>query len=131
MTTLFEKASRAKLRFSTTRGDLTTEQLWDLPLQSKTGVSLDGIAVALHEQISTTSVSFVTAKTSANELIELAFEVVKHVIQVKKTEMAIKVQAQERASKAQVLKDLIEQKKGEALGQKTVEELEAELALIS
>ena len=44
---LFEIASRKKLRIPTTKGDLTVEQLWDLPLKS-TGLSLDKIAIDLN-----------------------------------------------------------------------------------
>ena len=34
LTNLFEKASKMKLRFSTTKGVLSTEDLWDLSLES-------------------------------------------------------------------------------------------------
>ena len=48
---LFEIASRNKLRVPTTKGDLTVEQLWDLPLKSANGLSLDSIAIALNKQL--------------------------------------------------------------------------------
>ena len=41
---IFEQASRAKLRFDSVKGQLVTEQLWDLPLQSKTNFDLDTVA---------------------------------------------------------------------------------------
>ena len=34
---IFEYATRAKLRFASSRGDLTVEQLWDVPLRSTDG----------------------------------------------------------------------------------------------
>ena len=56
---LFEIASRNKLRVPTTKGDLTVEQLWDLPLKSANGLSLDSIAIALNKQLESKATSFV------------------------------------------------------------------------
>ena len=44
----FEKASKLKLRFSTNRGELSIEDLWDLSLES-----LDQIAVAIDKALET------------------------------------------------------------------------------
>ena len=42
---MFEKASRLKLRFSTSIGMLSAEDLWDLPLSSRNGTAnLDDVA---------------------------------------------------------------------------------------
>ena len=42
-TDIFKQATKLKLRFSSVRGDLTVEDLWDLPLTSKSNLSLDGV----------------------------------------------------------------------------------------
>ena len=87
---MFEKATRLKLRFETKKGQLSTEDLWDLPLSSTTGaVNLDDIARALHLKVSTqTDVSFVNpaAKSPAAEREQLALDVVKQVIAVRLAE---------------------------------------------
>jgi hypothetical protein len=44
MSNLFERATRLKLRFSTNKNEITVEDLWELPLQSKTGFDLDNVA---------------------------------------------------------------------------------------
>jgi hypothetical protein len=41
---LQEYAVRNKLRFSSSRGELTAEQLWDVPLRSKDGLDLNAVA---------------------------------------------------------------------------------------
>lgn len=47
MTDIFEIASRRKYRFPSAIGELTVEQLWDLPLTDpKRGATLDNVAKA-------------------------------------------------------------------------------------
>ena len=81
-TTIFEQATRAKLRFATPKGTLSVEDLWELPLTSKTGqANLDDIAKGLHRELKANDeVSFVEEKTTANTVTNLKFEVVKSVI---------------------------------------------------
>jgi hypothetical protein len=86
---LFEQASRMKLRISTTSGNLSVEDLWDLPLTSRTNkLNLDDIARSLHQELkSQDDVSFVTEKTSPKQsLLQLQFDIVKHIIDVKISE---------------------------------------------
>ena len=53
---MFEQASRLKLRFTTARGSLSVEDLWDLPLTSTTGKpNLDDIAKSLNRELRATS----------------------------------------------------------------------------
>ena len=44
MENMFEQATRNKLRFESTKGPLSVEQVWDAPLTSRNGFSLDDIA---------------------------------------------------------------------------------------
>lgn len=82
---MFEKASQMKLRFTTNRGDVTTEDLWDIPLTSRNnGFSLDDLAKSLNAAVKESGEeSFVVKKTRVNSLLELRFEIVKHIINVK------------------------------------------------
>lgn len=49
---IFEQTSRLKLRFDTTKGMLTAEDLWDLPLTSDAGkANLDDVAQSLHREL--------------------------------------------------------------------------------
>lgn len=128
---LFETASRLKLRFETPSGLLTVEDLWDLPLTSTTGrrTSLDAIAVALHKSTrdAADTVSFVTpeAPSLIAEMEQLRFDIVRHVIKVRVAEYEALRQAGERKARKQRLLELIAQKEDAALGERPVDELRA------
>lgn len=125
---LFENASRLKLRFDTPRGSLSIEDLWDLPLISRTGnINLDDIARDLHRQVRETDgeVSFVTPAQGPNETLQLSFELVKHVIGVRVAERDAAAEAAVRKEKKQRLLELIARKEDETLAGKSLEELRA------
>jgi hypothetical protein len=117
---LFETASRQKLRFTTAKGLLPTEDLWDLPL-----TTLNELAKSLSKQVKEAGEeSFIEVKSSANEKLETMFEIVKHIIKVKLAEReTLKVAKENATKKAQIL-ELIHQKKNESLASMPVEELE-------
>lgn len=122
---LFEQASRRKLRFQTAVGILTTEDLWDLPLSAKNKVDLDGVARALHNRLKEhEDVSFVKSSTKPDGDLQLAFEVVKHVIDVRVTERDAAVQAAEKAAKKSKLLEVIARKQDMELENASVEELQ-------
>jgi hypothetical protein len=126
MSELFERASRAKLRFETTTGTLTVEDLWQLPLSSERHLSLDDVAKATHRELQEAKeTSFVEAPTAGNTELQLRFDVVKHVIDVKLAERdEAKTRAENKAKKQRLL-ELIAEKKDEGLKAASVEELEA------
>jgi hypothetical protein len=123
---MFEKASRMKLRFDTAVGAITVEDLWDLPLTSNRTTSLDDVARSLHQQIKDeTEVSFVTTASTASAKLQLGFDIVKHIIDVRLAEReAETVRAQNREKKQKLL-SLIAEKEDEGLKQSSVEELRA------
>lgn len=128
---MFEQAARAKLRFDSPRGMLSVEDLWDLPLRTErdNGLSLDRMAVALHQEIKTTvETSFVDTPPKPNVELQLKFDIIKHVIDVKKQEEdAAKLRVERAATKARIL-EILARKQDEKLAQASVEELEAQLA---
>lgn len=124
---MFEKASRLKLRFETSKGLLTVEDLWALPLTSGTGkVNLDDIARNLNRSIKAESEqSFVAPTSPVNKELELAFDIVKHVIKVRLEENAAENLARtNREKKARIL-ELIAQKQDAQLANQSLEELTA------
>lgn len=127
---MFENASRMRLRFESKVGLLTLEDLWQLPLQSKTKASLDEIAIGLKKALGECNESFVEAVSIGVGELETKFELVKYIISVRLSENAEKLTQQQNAEKRELLKQLIAQKKNDALGNKSVEELEALLASV-
>lgn len=121
---LFEKATREKFRFLTGKGNISTEDLWDLKLED-----LDRIAKGLNREIKAgDEESFIHKRTTANTLLSDKFEIVKHVISVKLEEADKKLLAKERAAKRAQLIELIGKKEITALEGKSIEDLKTELA---
>ena len=124
---MFDLATRQKLRFSTSVGLLSTEDLWDLPLISDRNPNLDDLAKGLNRllKLESDEVSFVNpAKDKTNETLKLAFEVVKHIIAVKVEERDTALLAKQRHDKKQQILQLINQKENEKLAGHSLEELQ-------
>jgi hypothetical protein len=125
-TNIFERASRLKLRFDTPKGLITAEDLWDLPLTSGTNkANLDDVARGLHRELKDANTqSFVLKPAKADDDLQTAFDVVKHVIDVRLAENEeARVKTENREKKQRIL-ELISRKQDEALGAKSVEELQ-------
>lgn len=125
----FEKASRLKLRFDTPRGQLTVEDLWDLPLTSTTNKpNLDEVAKSLHRELRATAeaTSFVTpAAPSHTDTLQLGFDIVKHVIDVRIAERDKALEATKRRETKQKILEIVAAKEDESLRGKSLEELKA------
>lgn len=124
---MFDKATRLKLRFDSALGLLAVEDLWDLPLTSNRGkANLDDIAKGLYHQIKESDVvSFVDDTKAADEVIQLKFEVVKHIIDTRKAEREAATQQQANAEKKQQILAIIAQKENENLATSSLDDLKA------
>ncbi len=124
---LFEQATRSKLRFSTTKGVLNVEDLWDLPLISKSGaqVNLDDLARAAYKEMEESACqSFVQKSTKISEIAKLRFDIIKHIIDVKLADRDAASERAEKAAKKQRILELIATKEDESLAGKSLEELQ-------
>lgn len=120
----FLKASRLKLRFSSGKGLLSVEDLWDLSLES-----LDTIAKAVNKQLKAESEeSFIGKKTTKNSELALQLEILKEVIQVKLEEKEAKTKRAERNAQLAQLRELAASKSNEALAGKSLEEINKMIA---
>lgn len=127
---LFETASRNKIRFNSDRGELTVEQLWDLPLRSRNNFNLDEVAKGINKKLKEISEeSFVEIKRSvANSDLNLSFDIVKYIIGVKKAEEdAAAESAKKKLLKAQLM-ELKEKKQTEKLMSMSEEDIDKQLA---
>ena len=122
---IFEQASRRKLRFDTPKGAITAEDLWDLSLTSTTGkANLDDIARNLHRQLKNgDDVSFVHKERKSDETVQLKFDIVKYVIDVKLAEADEASKARVNAEKKQQLLALIANKENQQLADMPLEDL--------
>jgi hypothetical protein len=118
MSDLFIVASRKKFRFASERGDLSVEQLWDLPLTSKNGFNLNAVAIAVDSELKgLAEESFVETSTNPRRReLEQMLEVVKYVISVKELKRK--------------LQDAIAAKESLALLDASLDDLKAQLASI-
>jgi hypothetical protein len=131
---MFEQASRLKIRFETSKGLLSVEDLWDLPLTSDTGrANLDDLARGLHQHLKDAgdNVSFVSpVENKADERLQLGFDVVKHIIGVRVAERdAAKAETDRKARKQRIM-SIIAQKEDEKLSSTSLEELRAMLETV-
>jgi hypothetical protein len=128
---MFDIATRQKLRFVTSRGVLTVEDLWDLPLTSATGkANLDDLAIALHQELKTTTdvVSFVNEEAKPDSTVKLRFDIIKHIIDVRKKENADAANARKRAELKQQLLAVLERKQTAGLEALSEEELRKKIS---
>lgn len=118
---LFEKASRLKLRFNTSKGSITTEQLWDLSLED-----LDLMYVQLEKLVPNASLTGLIKKRSNKQAkeLELKIELIAHVFNTRQQEVT---ESQERVAvieRNKKIDDLIAKKKDQSLENLSIEELE-------
>ncbi len=127
---LYLEASRKQLRFETTGGLLTTEDLWTLNLPS-----LDRIAVAVNARLTEDKGTFLSKtsskKTLARSTDEHRLEILKVVIGTKETEAEEAKLTAARREKLAQLNALREKKIQDNLGTLTVEEIDKEIAALS
>lgn len=127
---IFERAARAKLRYPSPVGELSTEQLWDLPLTARGNrADLDSTARAIHNELkSIEEGSFVNLKPDPRKTtLELKLEIVKHVIASKISDMeAAEKAAATKARKEQLLSALAHKQEQDLMGM-SKEQIEKEL----
>jgi hypothetical protein len=131
-TNIFEYASRNKLRFQSLRGELTLEQLWDVPLRSRDGFDLNAVAKAANKAWKDLSEeSFVeTEKTREHVRRETALEVVKRVIETKLAEEETdKRRATNKLEREKLLAILAEKQTGK-LSELSEKELQRRIAAL-
>ena len=120
---MFDKATRLKLRFSSAKGDLSVEQVWDLGL-----TALNEMAKGLSRELKAATVDdedFIGNNTSVDSQLQLRFDIVKSIISTKLKERDDSLSAAEKREHNQAILELIKKKQQEELAGKSVEELQA------
>lgn len=118
---IFKQAAQEKLRFATSRGSLTAEQLFDLSISE-----LDALAVSLetsHEQSS--KKSFVRKTSGKDKTSKLRFDVALDVLNTKVAEEKELSERKKRRDKRAQILNLIAEKQDEGLKNKSLKQLQA------
>ena len=108
---MYKEASKLKLRFQTTKGVLSVEQLWGLSL-----MELDTLAVSLEEEYKNSKgKSFLDKKTEKDKTIKLRFDIALDVLNTKVEEKEAAKQEVEDKKHNQKILGLIKEKQDEDL----------------
>ena len=119
----FKLASQEKFRYQTSRGSLTTEQLWDLSIED-----LDTLAVQLDSEYTKSGKKSFIAKSSAKDKTAKAkFDIVLEVLNTKQEHIQAAQEALEIKEHNKKIIALISEKKDESLKGKTIKQLEGML----
>ena len=95
---IFKEAAKLKLRFKA-KGNMSVEDLFDLPLTSKDGVSLNDIAKEIYKNIKEDSgVDFVGEVIETDRIEELKLQIVKEIIKDKKDDINRKEESEVKKS---------------------------------
>ena len=125
---MFEKATQQKLRFNSVMGNLTVEDLWDLPLKttSDARASLNNVAVVVNRLLKANKeeLDFISDTPKADSILELKMDILKHIIQVKLEAAEITATRKANRERNAKIREIIDQKGDATLQRKSVKELE-------
>ena len=123
MEKLIVKALRGGWRFDSTRGRLTVEDLFTLPVEM-----LDNIYKSLKKlQKVSEEESLLETKTAEENVIDDKIKIIKYIFDLKIAEATAKKVAADKAAQRRKIISLIADKKEADLQGKSIEELEKEL----
>ena len=124
---IFKKASKKKLRFSTNRGVLSVEQLWDLSKDEIRQLVIKAREAAKKSsgEVNDSELSFLDSPAKAKATDdELRFEILKDIYLTKKSaEEKAQKKAEAKANNKKLL-EIIARKQDEALEKKSIKDLE-------
>lgn len=127
---LFMLATRKAWRFPSIRGELTTEQLWSLPLTSKVGFDLGSVGVGILDEVEKMGRRSLVDTTSnpAKEELEQKLDLIKAIIAVKQEEAAAAAKKAGRAEERRKLLDALAAKETAELSSASKEDILKRLA---
>lgn len=119
----------AGVRFASSKGLLTLEQVMHLPLTSQRNASLQEVATNVHLDIQQDgALDFVGQGTAVSDTNKLKMAILEEIIEDRKKANAEIASAGERKAYKQKLLAMIAAKQDEALSEKSLEDLEKEVA---
>lgn len=126
MSNLFIIASRKAYRFKTGAGQLSVEQLWELPIKSNHGISLSSIAEKLYSQIKPTAELAwlgTTTDDAEQEDLKNKLEIVRFIVETRRAEALAQQELESRKQLLAKLRAEQARRKEESLTGQSDEEL--------
>lgn len=120
---LFEMATRSKLRFPSTKGELFVEDLWDL-----SDKDLDVIYKNLKDQEVKSSEESLLDDANVDPKLTVAIGIVKHIFTTKRNERLEAKELIDKKRNQQLYIDALSRRKLKDIDNMSVEELEAKIA---
>jgi hypothetical protein len=128
MADIYKEAARLSLRFTTPKGALSVEQIWNLgSTDLKTSVRAARKALKVTEDED--DLSFLETETKVNKEDKLRFDILKDVYMTLRAEKDEASNKAEMKRRDQEILAIIASKKDEQLKGKSIEELEAMLSI--
>lgn len=131
---LLKTALEKHWRFPSSRGPLSIEEVYSLPLTGNRGLNLDEIAMQVNDELEKkkTGKSFVTESKNPEALVlEMQLEILKDRISELKVRASENAAEVAKATTKARLQELLAEKKNEELKNLSVEELEKKIAELS
>lgn len=123
---IFEKASRLGLRFKSEVGDLTVENLWNLPLSSpKQNTDIQRVARIVKRELDDVEYDITGLQTNVQSENSLRLEILEHIVSVRQSEIKQREISIANSQKLAKLDEIIASKADNELTQKSIEELMA------
>lgn len=119
---LFEWATKNKVRFESTRGLLTVEDLWTLPLTSKNGVSLKTVYASLKDVVGVDD-DFLKEMSEKDIDAERKMSIIKHIAEQRQEEAKASEERAKKRERNALIRDMIHEREIDSLREKTPEEL--------
>lgn len=125
---LFLTATREAWRFPSAKGQLSVEQLWQLPLiNNRDKFDLDGVAKLVNADVKQQSEESFVTPTKTDNTPRLKLDLVRYIIQVKLDERTAATNALAKAEERKKILDILDRKTDAALEATSVEDLKARL----
>jgi cytochrome P450 len=130
---LIEKAVRNKFRFASVIGQLTVEQVMDLPLTAKTGASLETLAREALAEVRKMQddVLLSTDSRQAQQNAVDKLEILKSLIAEKQDLLRMRAEAKDRAAKREQLMEVLAAKQRRGLEDLSEEALLKQIEALS
>ena len=123
---LFKIATKENYKFLSSKGELTVNQLWELPLNSNTKANLNDVARVISKSIEVVE-DFINGTVKDNTEAETKLEIVKAIIAEKKLDAKTKLDNERILNETKELEELINLKEKEKLMKLSTKDLKKKI----